>query len=168
MLILTDNQSHGLVVTGNRFENGLSRFLAGGRNWLFTDNTVIDSLSHSFFMNLRPERFGRAGFECVPPRNIEISGNRFRTQAKTLFRFGGGPRNSGTAPTASHIRICGNVIEITGSSNLPLIDIDNVEYLTITGNRVDAARQQEGPFIRQHGGNRISIHGNRVSGKLRK
>lgn len=164
MLILPDNQCHGMVVTGNRFEDGLSRFLAGGRNWLFTGNTVIDSLSHSFFMNLRPERIARDGSEFVAPRNIEIDGNRFETAAKTLFRFGGSP--SGGRPTASHIRITGNGIDITGSSERPLIDIENADFVTVAGNRIDAAAPQSGVFLRNRGGGHIAAGGNTVTGNL--
>lgn len=158
MLMLPDNQSHGLVVTGNRFEDGLSRFLAGGRNWLFTDNVVIDSLHHSFFMNFHLEAIGRKGGEFVSPRNIEVSGNRFETEAKTLFRFG----------DTSHIRIINNEIDMNGNSKRPLIDIENADFLTITGNCVRAAEPQDGYFCEQKGGKAITIGNNSLSGNLKR
>lgn len=168
MLMLPDNQSHGLVITGNRFEDGLSRFLAGGRNWLFTDNVVIDSLSHLFFMNIRPEAVGRNGFEFVAPRNIEISGNRFQTEAKILFRIGAGaaiPENN--VPTSSHIRIIDNEIDITGSSNLPLVEINGADFLTISDNCVDAVLPQSGGFVRGQKSEHCYIHRNHLSGNLK-
>lgn len=171
MLILPDNQSHGLIVTGNRFENGVSRFLAGGRNWLFTDNVVIDSLSHSFFMNFCPEPVGRGGGEFVSPRNIEISGNRFETTGKTLFRFGGSANRfipaDQSLPSASHIKIIDNEIEIDGSSPRPLIAVVGVEDLTISGNTVRAAIPQGGCFVEQTGGRAIKVENNSVTGNLK-
>jgi len=171
MLMLLDNQSHGLVVTGNRFENGISRFLAGGRNWLFTDNVVIDSLSHSFFMNFCPEAVGKSGGEFVSPRNIEVSGNRFETEAKTLFRFGGNANRflpaDHSLPAASHIRITDNEIEITGNSARPLIAVDGVENLTVTGNTIRAAVPQEGCFVERKGGNGITVENNSVTRNLK-
>ncbi len=135
MLMLLENQSHGLVVTGNRFEDGLSRFLAGGRNWLFVNNTVIDSLSHSFFMNLCPEAVGRDGGEFVSPRNIEFSGNRFETAAKTLFRSGGSANRfipaDTSIPSTTHIRFLQNNIQAYGKSKHPLYDLKEVEFLSI-------------------------------------
>ena len=167
MLMLPDNQSHGLVITGNRFEDGVSRFLAGGRNWLFVDNVVIDSLSHPFFMNIRPEAVGRNGFEFVAPRNIEISGNRFQTEAKTLFRIGAGAAAPGkSTPTASHIRIIDNEIDIVGSSDLPLIEMEGSAYLTVSGNDVDAVLPQSGGFVRQQKSYQVSIPRNHLSGNL--
>ena len=172
MLILPDNQNHGMVVTGNRFEDGVSRFLAGGRNWLFTDNTVVDSLHHSYFMNLCPETVGRNGFEFVTPRNVELAGNRFETAAKTLFRFGSSANAEREAdhsiPSASHIRVADNDIEITGSSNLPLIRINGVEFLTFTGNRISAAAPQGGPLFEREGGRELELGGNFVTGNLKR
>lgn len=128
MIILPENQCHGLVITGNRFEDGLSRFLAGGHNWLFVNNTVIDSLSHTFFMNLCPEAVGKNGGEYVNPRNIEISGNRFRIKAKTLFRLNG---------STSHIKIIDNQIEVDGILKSPLFEAECATFTTVADNRID-------------------------------
>ncbi len=140
MIMSLDQQAHGMIITGNRFEDGVSRFLAGGRNWLFVGNTVIDSLSHSFFMNLCPERVGKNGFEFVSPRNIELAGNRFETVAKTLFRFDGSAnRNRAadrTVPGASHIKITGNEIVVERTSQHPLMQTEGGAFLTISGNQI--------------------------------
>lgn len=139
-IVLPDDLCHGLVINRNRFEHGLSRFLAGGRNWLFTENTVVDSLHHSFFMNICPEPGGRENAEFALPRNIEISRNRFVTLAKTLF-------NGGTSvnqyrpvdlerPTASHIKITDNAIQVLGSSESPLFNMEHTAFLTVEGNAV--------------------------------
>ena len=118
-------------------------------------------------MNIRPEAVGRNGFEFVAPRNIEISGNRFQTEAKTLFRIGAGAAAPGkSAPTASHIRIIDNEIDIVGSSDLPLIEMEGSAYLSVSGNDVDAVLPQSGGFVRQQKSYQVSIPRNHLSGNL--
>ena len=139
-LVLLDDLCHGLVIQNNRFEYGLSRFLAGGRNWLFTGNTVEDSLQHSFFMNICPEPGGHENAEFALPRNIEISHNTFKTFAKSLFNGGTSvnqfrPINH-ERPTASHIKITNNDIHVWGSSDRPLINMKDTAFLTIENNRI--------------------------------
>ena len=146
-IVLPDDLCHGLVIQGNRFEHGLSRFLAGGRNWLFKGNTVVDSLHHSFFMNICPEPGGQENAEFALPRNIEISRNTFKTLAKTLFNGGTSfnqfrPINP-ERPTASHIKITDNVIQVHGSSAQPLFNMEHTAFLTVEGNSV-AGKRQEG------------------------
>lgn len=145
-IVLPDDLCHGLVIQGNRFENGLSRFLAGGRNWLFMGNTVVDSLHHSFFMNICPEPGGQENAEFALPRNIEISRNRFVTLAKTLFNGGTSvnqyrPVNP-ERPTASHIKITDNAIQVLGSSELPLFNMERTDFLTVEGNSIAGERQE--------------------------
>ena len=137
-LVLPDDLCHGLVIQGNRFEHGLSRILAGGRNWLFTGNAVEDSLQHTYFMNICPEPGGQENAEFALPRNIEISRNTFRTLAKTLFNGGTSfnqfrPINP-ERPTASHIKITDNVIQVHGSSARPLFNMEHTAFLTVEGN----------------------------------
>ena len=139
-LVLLDDLCHGLVIQNNRFEYGLSRFLAGGRNWLFTENTVEDSLQHTYFMNICPEPGGHEDAEFALPRNIEISHNTFKTLAKSLFNGGTSvnqfrPINH-ERPTASHIKITNNDIHVWGSSDRPLINMKDTAFLTIENNRI--------------------------------
>ena len=139
-LVLPDELCHGLVIQGNRFEHGLSRILAGGRNCLFTGNTVEDSLQHSYFMNICPEPGGQENAEFALPRNIEISRNTFGTLAKTLFNGGTSfnqfrPINP-ERPTASHIKITDNDIQVHGSSAQPLFNMEHTAFLTVAGNAI--------------------------------
>ena len=145
-LVLLDDLCHGLVIQNNRFEYGLSRFLAGGRNWLFTENTVEDSLQHTYFMNICPEPGGHENAEFALPRNIEISHNTFKTLAKSLFNGGTSvnqfcPINP-ERPTASHIKITDNVIHVHGSTTRPLINMKHTAFLTVENNDVTTEHPQ--------------------------
>lgn len=138
MIILPENQCHGLVITENRFEDGLSRFLAGGHNVLFSGNIIIDKLSHHFFMNICPEKVGVQGGEFASPRNWEFSDNRFITYSdpvKTFIRFAV-PVPSGIS-VASHIKFLRNTFVINRSDmRKKLMDKQGVAYLTLQDNTV--------------------------------
>ena len=89
-------------------------------------------------MNICPEPGGQENAEFALPRNIEIPHNTFRTLAKTLFNGGTSfnqfrPINP-ERPTASHIKITDNVIQVHGSSARPLFNMEHTAFLTVEGN----------------------------------
>ncbi len=150
-LILLDNQCHGLVIKGNRFEDGLSRMLAGGRNWLFVDNVIADTLNHPFLINLCPEAQGPENAEFVAPRNVTFANNRFSGLQKTLFRCGGSANQfrpiDPEYPTATHIRFENNQIRQFGKNGHPVFNFATAQFVTMTGNRIEADVPQDKPAV---------------------
>jgi lipolytic protein G-D-S-L family len=137
MIVLPDSQGHGMVILNNRFEDGISRFLAGGHNVLFSGNIIIDKLYHTFFMNICPEKVGVQGGEFASPRNWEFSDNRFITDVypiKTFIRFTGPIPSS--VPVASHIRFLDNIFVINRDMRNRLMDKRGGAYLTLRNNIV--------------------------------
>lgn len=138
-LVLLDDLCHGLIIRGNTFENGLSRFLAGGRNWLFIGNRVVDSLQHPWFMNIGEEAGADLNAEVHLPRNIEISSNVFDVNnAKELFIFDGSMnqhiKKDSSVLGASHIKIYNNQIYVKDKVKLP----DNMPkfFIDVKGNEI--------------------------------
>lgn len=165
MLVLLDAQNHGNVIENNRFEDGVSRFLAGGRNWLFRHNKIIDSLDHYQLVRIGPEpTAGMQGGEGFQPRNIMFAGNEFSSISKTVFNFSSRinrylPEQPSIA--TSHVLIEGNHITLQSRTlATPVFRVEQAEDVTIKDNRIDAAIPINAPFAGLKDCRRIVIEGN--------
>jgi len=139
-LCVMEDQFHGGVVSGNRFSHGLSRFLLGGRNWLFADNVVEDSLNNPYLFNIGPRVLGPGGGEGAQPRNILLERNRLDCRSKTIFEIRGEVNaNIDTLDllATSHLDIKGNAVSLFGRyAQRPFAEIDDASMVDMADNRI--------------------------------
>ena len=167
MIVLLENQCHGCVFKDNYFGDGSSRIIAGGRNWIFRNNLVNDTLAWVVLFQIGPESFNPDGGEGITPRNLIITGNQFRSNAKTLFRMRwGSPVAASSQPpyAADHILISRNEIAFHGGSGRPPFELDDVDGAEIIGNRISTTDAIDAPVFLAGQGKHVSIRDNVITG----
>jgi len=169
-LCIMEAQFNGGVVTGNTFSHGLSRFLLGGRNWLFTDNVIEDSLNNSFLFTFGPRPMGQTGGEGVQSRNILVARNRMACQTKTVFSF---PNvlNPGIKVddllTTTHIDIKDNEITLLGEfGDRPFAVVDDASMVNFSGNRITNLCDSIAPAFELQDCEDVVLEGNSIVGNF--
>ncbi len=170
-LTIMENQFHGGVVTKNRFSHGLSRILLGGRNYLFTNNQIDDSINHFCLFFIGPRALGGLhGGEGCQPQNILIGGNKITSRAKAVFVFGSRLNpyvNYIDKQATTHIDIANNDITLFGTvCNQPTIVAQDVTCLKIKGNRINNKCNTIAAAFEVKNSNYIRIAGNNITGNF--
>ncbi|MBN2643438.1 MAG: hypothetical protein JXR78_17435 [Victivallales bacterium] len=167
MLVIMEAQSHGGVISNNIFKDGLSRMLIGGRNWLFFNNKVIDTLDHYQLVHFGPEpNTNIHGGEGFQPRNITFSDNNFNCISKTVFNFSSRinrffPEMNTIA--SSHIRIINNRIKLEARTvGVPVLRIEQAENIIFSGNEVEVDVPVNTPFAKLKFCRNITITNNKI------
>lgn len=165
--IIMENQAHGLVFNNNIFADGLSRVLIGGRNILFINNEFIDSLKHSFFVNIGAEFIPKGkGEEVCIPRNINFVNNKFNSLNKTIFNFAATKNKNQKQDnfSSSHMNFINNKFQIYGISQLPIFNVNDVYDLNIIGNSFEFKNHFSGTLINLSNSTDVNIINNKING----